>query len=453
VDQCAALLSAQVVQGLQAQGIELDLLRRCTIAHRVLDQSVVVCSPFKVEAITRRQVEEFRDPVDGGRIKGAADAALHSAELAGVQSQVVCDGLLEQSAANSQASEGARESKHAVSHGAFSRPGNVNFFITPSYEQAVDSSTATDLSASDFRVMPIATWFPAPHPVEGAHQDRVELSAADFRVAFKAEFQRQLMRALFVEIQSKTGDKTIKDVVRRFSAFGGNEAELRAWYARARGERIPRPETLRMLRRSVPGIRLDIYHPMLNWLSTPDLDARTIRRLKAQMPAEWQTALNVLKATPTDLIEASPSFVRLIGLDRMGYLDALMLFASDRCLSRTTPARRVALNRILWVMPVLYPDDPLWLGCDTRLHRERHRWLLTLIDHALGLLGPDSPAQAWDGHERVVLMLVQHGDLRRHREAHPQACRTPLARRRYWAKIWRFCDAPSGNAGSNCSAS
>lgn len=301
--------------------------------------------------------------------------------------------------------------------------------------------------------MHVATWFPLPPPGEDADSAGRALSAADFRVAFKAEFQRQLMRALFVEIQARTGDTTVKDVVRRLGATGSDEAELRVWYARARGERIPRIETLHVLHRSVPGIRLNIHHPMLTWLATPDLDARSIRRLKTRMPADWQARLGALKATPTDLLQASPRLVRQLGLDRLGYLDALMLFASDRCLSRTTPARLAALNRILWVLPVLYPDDPLWLGCDTRLHRERHRWLLTLIDHALGLLGQDSPAQAWDGHERVVLMLVQHGDLRRHREAHPQACRTPLARRRYWARIWRFWCAPSGHAGSSCSAS
>lgn len=285
---------------------------------------------------------------------------------------------------------------------------------------------------------PIATWFPMPAPGRADASDRLELSAEDFRVAFKAAFQRQVMQSLFVEIQAKTGDATVKDVIRRICDPGHEAAALRTWYARARGERIPRPETLRVLLSSVPGIKLDIHHPMLTWLAAPDLDPRSIRRLKTRMPAEWKSALDALRAMPTDLLEASPRLVKLVGLDRLGYLDALMLFAADRFISRTTHERRAALNRILWLLPLLYPDDPLWQGCETGEHRDRLRWLFALIDHSLGLLGPDSPSHTWSGQDRSVLLFVQHWRLNQHRLSHPQACRTQQARRRYWARDWKF---------------
>lgn len=94
VNQFTALLPAQVVQRLQTQGIEFDLFVGCAIAHSLLDQSVMMRSPCEVVPLPSRKVEEFRDTIDGFRVEGPANATLHSAELAGVQAQVVRNGLL-----------------------------------------------------------------------------------------------------------------------------------------------------------------------------------------------------------------------------------------------------------------------------------------------------------------------------------------------------------------------
>ena len=286
--------------------------------------------------------------------------------------------------------------------------------------------------------MSFATWFPSPLLGEAANQHRCELPAADFRVAFKAEFQRQVMRCFFTEIQAKTGDSTIKDIVAKLEVSGDDESALRVWYSRARGGRRPRRETLAMVQRSIPGLKLDIHHPMLTWLGTPDLNPRSVRRLKTQMPTHWHQALDMLISTPTDHVQASPKLVSHLGLDRFGYLDSMMLFAADRCLSSATVERRRMLEQILWLLPVLYPDDPLWAGCDTSMHRDRHRWLLTLIDHSLGLLGDENPARVWGSGDRLVVMFTQHWNLRQHLKTYPHACRTRRERRRYWARIWRF---------------
>lgn len=257
-------------------------------------------------------------------------------------------------------------------------------------------------------------------------------------MAFKAELQRQVMRAFLAEIQAKTGDTSIKAVVSRLSAGGDARAALRVWYSRSSGSRIPGQEVLDAVRRVVPGLRMNVRHPMLTWLASPDLDPRSVRRLKARMPAQWGHALNILRAMPTSSVHASPELVKHLGLDRFDYLDAMMLFAVERVRTRHQPDRKEGLDRILWLLPVLYPDDPLWHGIDTRKHRERHRWLLALIDHSLGLLGPDGPEQAWEGYDRLVSMFEQHWYLAERRRSKPQACRTQQGRRRYWAKVWRF---------------
>lgn len=255
---------------------------------------------------------------------------------------------------------------------------------------------------------------------------------------FKTEFQRQVMRALFAEIQAKTGDATIKDVVTRLSREGNERAKLRVWYSRSSGTRLPRQEVLDAVVKAVPGLKLNVRHPMLTWLASPGLDERSVRRLKARMSTLWHQALSMLRDMPTSSVRASPELVRHLGLDGLNYLDAAMLFAVERGRTGFDVERKSALDQILWLLPILYPDDPLWLGSDTRSQRDRQGWLLALIDHALGLLGSDSPAHIWTGYDRLVSISDQHWRLQEHRRAHPQACRTRVGRQRYWARIWRF---------------
>jgi len=281
-------------------------------------------------------------------------------------------------------------------------------------------------------------WLSQLLPGDRHEPDQAKLSAEDFRVAFKAELQRQVMRAFFAEIQARTGDASIKDVVTTLSAGGDLRPALRVWYSRSSGSRIPGQEVLDAVRRAVPALRMNVRHPMLTWLASPDLDPRSVRRLKARMPDQWHQAMNILRFMPTSSVHASPELVKNLGLDRLDYLDAVMLFAVERVRTRHQADRKAGLDRILWLLPVLYPDDPLWYGSDTRKHRERHRWLLALVDHSLDLLGPDSPAQAWEGYDRLVSMFDQHWRLAERRRSKPQACRTQQGRRRYWARIWRF---------------
>lgn len=263
------------------------------------------------------------------------------------------------------------------------------------------------------------------------------LTANHFRKMFAMAFRRELVRAFFAEIWAKGGEQTIAGVVRKVVPADGYAKALRVWYARSRGEHIPGPAVVAEVRRVFPGLHLDLHHPMLAWLEKRDLDERTIRRYKAAMPDSWRKSSIALSATPTSELEPSLWLVEEIHLDKLGYLDALMLFAAERRSSRATPSRRTALNRILWFLPVLYPDDPLWVLSASNKHMARLKYLMALIDHSLGLDGEDSPAKVLRC-DRYALMLGQHWDHQQRLIRYPQACRTMRTRRVYFGRRWRF---------------
>lgn len=259
------------------------------------------------------------------------------------------------------------------------------------------------------------------------------MSGEDFRVAFKTAFQRELMRVFFAEAAASTGAPTLKELLARLGVNVGDNDVLRTWYSRARGERFPRPGLIEDLRARVPGLRLQVHHPMLRWLCMQMPDERSVRRFKASMPSKCKQAIQRIRSLQAYELVMSPALCDRLGLHRMTYLDALFVFACARYSEQLEPAKTKQINRVLWALPILYPDDPLWAGS----FQER-RWLLTLIDHGLGLLGPDGPGEEWDGSDRAQQIFNQLWFAQQRLKAHPRALSSPLTRSRYWAKAWHW---------------
>lgn len=348
-------------------------------------------------------------------------------------------GLLQQSLADPKGPQHARETKCGVG-----QRGNLLAAIGQSLGKC-DAMKRIALCRFKpacppcaFRMMTAATWMSPLVIGEMPISTATNLTADQFRKVFAVAFRRELVRAFFAEIWAQGGEQTIAEVVRKVVPADGYAKALRVWYARSRGEHVPGPAVVAEVRRVFPGLHLDLHHPMLAWLERRDPDERTIRRYRATMKGSWRESGIALAALPTSDLLPSGGLVNELHLDKLGYLDALMLFAVERRSSRATPSRRTALNRVLWLLPVLYPDDPLWMHCAAGTDRVRLTYLMALIDHSMGLDGEDSPAGEFQFGDRFSRMFKQHWDLEQRRGRLPQACRTERSRRHFFAQLWRY---------------
>lgn len=139
---------------------------------------------------------------------------------------------------------------------------------------------------------------------------------------------------------------------------------------------------------------------------------------------------------PTARLSVQPLLPEALQLHRLNYLDALLLFWSER--ERATADglkdRSTALDQILWLLAVLYPLDPLWARAEH--YQARHRLMLDAIDCALHLTGEESPGSHWDWCRREAMIFDQQWHLQEHMKKHPQGLRTAKDRMRYLARVW-----------------
>lgn len=279
-----------------------------------------------------------------------------------------------------------------------------------------------------------AVWYPADTSRKMPLVGEESLSADDFRVMFKRSIQRMVMRIFFDEIRSVTGPGSLKEVLSRLNVDVKNDSELRVWYSRSRGERFPRPQATKTLRAGIPKVMFDPHHPVLKWLAVPNINERTVRRLQSQMSHLVRQLIAQVLALPVEDLNVSPQLFGRLRLEKLSYLDTLFAIARARHSKCCCVVRKKALNRILWALPILYPDDPMWsMGT-----RDNKLELMSFIDYALGLYGPDFSDTAWNGSCRVSLIASQKWNFERYMDAHPEGLRTLVLRRRYWARIWRW---------------
>lgn len=279
------------------------------------------------------------------------------------------------------------------------------------------------------------SWIPlVPPGIEPHHRPPV-LTDDEFRVVIKVGIQKIFMWVCFEEIRSVTGPGSLKATLEKIGIDVHTDSELQAWRARLKGERFPRNSVIKQLRRQVPQMRLNLSHPMIRWLASPQLDERSIRRLQAQMPPVWHDVVAKIKTLPVNSLKVSPKLFKVLGLERADYLDALFAFARARSSATCDDERRRSINRAMWALPILYPDDPIWTA---GTHEDRYN-VMTAIDYVLGLHGPNDPGVEWLAtRDRVQYISHQHWSIKQWVTKHPHSMRTAVLRRRYWAWIWQW---------------
>lgn len=279
-----------------------------------------------------------------------------------------------------------------------------------------------------------ASWIPLDLPGIGPAPRPLTLTDDEFRLVIKLGIQKLFVWVCFEEIRAVTGPGSLKATLTKLGIEVRSASELQAWRARLRGARFPRPDVIKQIKEQLPRLRFDLSHPMIKWLAVPDLDERTVRRLQAQMPPVWHDVVAEIKTLPMACLQVSPKLFERLRLERLGYLDALFAFARARTSALCDDERRKALSRVLWTLPILYPDDPIWTA-GTR--QDRHV-VMACIDYALGLHGPNDPGSEWLGSDRMSCIGHQHWRVDEWVSVHPHALRTTLIKRRFWAKTWRW---------------
>ena len=258
----------------------------------------------------------------------------------------------------------------------------------------------------------------------------------DFRVPQAAYFRQLRMCVLLDELLLLSGERTLQRLLIELSEPARRDSQIGVWRARLRGEFLPRPAQVNLLRRRYPGLRFDLRHPVWDLLAHPQMSPRSRRRMMAKMPEKWHQTLALLHELPTTRLSVQPSLPEALQLHRLNYLDALLLFWSER--ERATADglkdRSTALDQILWLLAVLYPLDPLWARAE--LYQARHRLMLDAIDCALHLTGEESPGSHWDWCRREAMIFDQQWHLQEHMKKYPQGLRTAKDQMRYLARVW-----------------
>src|SRR3990167_3135370 len=172
----------------------------------------------------------------------------------------------------------------------------------------------------------------------------------DFRVPQAAYFRQLRMCVLLDELLLLSGERTLQRLLIELSEPARRDSQIGVWRARLRGEFLPRPAQVNLLRRRYPGLRFDLRHPVWDLLAHPQMSPRSRRRMMAKMPEKWHQTLAILHELPTTRLSVQPSLPEALQLHRLNYLDALLLFWSER--ERATADglkdRSTALDQILW---------------------------------------------------------------------------------------------------------
>jgi hypothetical protein len=247
----------------------------------------------------------------------------------------------------------------------------------------------------------------------------------DFRVTQVAYFRQLRMCVLLDELLFVSGERTLKGLLIDLSGHARIDSQIGVWRARLRGEYLPRPAQINQLKRRYPGLRFDLRHPAWDLLAHPQMSSRNRRKMMVKLPDPWHQSRALLHELQTTTLSIHPSLPDRLQLYRLDFLEALLLFwcERERANADGLKDRSTALDQILWLLPVLYPLDPLWARAEH--YQDRHRLMLAAIDCALSLTGEESPGKRWDWCRREAMM-----------KKYPQGLRTARDRMRYLARVW-----------------
>lgn len=268
------------------------------------------------------------------------------------------------------------------------------------------------------------------------------LAKRNFRLMLPTVFRVLRMRVFFDELLFLTGETSLKGLLVEISIATRSVTKVGAWQARLRGEYVPRKNQIDLLRQKFPEMRFDVHHPAWDLLSHPCMSARNLRRLLAKLPDKWHRTRGLLSALPTTEVSVQPALSDTLQLHSLDFLNALLLFWCERkdAIEAGLKERSQALDQILWLLPVLYPLDPLWERAG--IYQERHRDTLYAIDCGLDLIGENSPSTNWNWLAREAMIVDQQWYLEEHMRRYPQGLRTVKLRMRYLAKVWYWRQRP-----------
>ena len=258
----------------------------------------------------------------------------------------------------------------------------------------------------------------------------------NFRVTLRADFRLLRMCVFADEMSALTGETSLKGLLVELSVATGGVSKIAAWRARLRGEFLPRQDLLNLLQKKFPDMCFELLHPAWDLLAHPDMNRRTLRRLLAGRPEQWHRTRALLGTLPTTELSVRASLPDTLQLRKLDFLDALLLFWCERkdAIAAKLEQRRAILDQILWLLPVLYPLDPLWRRAD--LYRERHRYMLHAFDLGLDMVDDHNPGTKWGWHRREVVIFKQQWDMQKHMRTYPEALRSEELRMRFFAKNW-----------------
>lgn len=204
------------------------------------------------------------------------------------------------------------------------------------------------------------------------------------------------------------------------------------WYCFFRDFQVPSRSLSNAVQRQVPKAYSELHHPMWRLLRNSKLSERTVRRLKSEMTAELAYAYAEVGKMDLDQLKISVALVDALRLDRLGYLDALFVFAIARnVLIRSGDLQRATrYSTIMWALPVLYPDDAIW----SHDNLARHDCVLDLIDSSLELKTIVATGLHGLRVDRGQSLFEQHWAAKQYQLSAPRALTSHIAKRRYFAR-------------------
>jgi hypothetical protein len=204
------------------------------------------------------------------------------------------------------------------------------------------------------------------------------------------------------------------------------------WYCFLRDFQVPSRSLSDAVQRQVPKAYSELHHPMWRLLRNPELSLRTMRRLKAEMTVELGYAYAEVGKMDLDQLKISVALVDALRLDRLGYLDALFVFAIARnALTRPRDLQRaIRYSTIMWALPVLYPDDAMW----SHDNFASHDWALDVIDSSLKLKTIVATGLHGLKVDRGQSLFEQHWAAKQYQLRAPRALTAQIAKRRYFAR-------------------
>ena len=201
------------------------------------------------------------------------------------------------------------------------------------------------------------------------------------------------------------------------------------WYRFKSGKQVPSKELAQRVSCQVPELAFDIHHPVWRLLRNPNISARTLRRLVADMPGYWRLALEQLGNIELNQLAMGANLVKFLSLENMEYLDYVLLVecARRQACGALQAQRRKKLTAILLIGPILFLEDPIWDFNSLEKLEQR----MAIFDEALHLEEFSSEVVQFPRDSRIKIMVFVRNKLICHKSIYPRSLGNTKLIRRY----------------------